>query len=407
MNFKAVPSNITKAGLYLFAFSLPVSHVPAQFGIGVAFLGWMGEGIVQNRWQLRWHPFFIPLTFYLTWNLFSAALSARPAHSLGAVLDNEWPLVVMLMMFWTIRNAVLLKRLVSALLIASFVAMVYAIWQTFGGLELYRHLQLDPMGSGYFRAVGFYGFYLTFAAFAMTIFFLSAALAVEVKSGRRWPYVITALVSFLAVVGTFARSIWLSFGTAIPLYAFTRGRKTGIAVSIALVVIVVAGFLTVPALRYRVESITDLGQNETRLNLWRTAFAISNDHPILGIGEDNWDHFFERYRVDGYYDTVVHPHNDYFSVLVSSGYPGLLAFVGMWCVALVAGYKVSRTTKDDARRAIALGSTFSLLGFLVGSFFQNYYGTFVNCLGWWLVVGLILTAQSLEDNGDGAKKEGS
>lgn len=392
---KTLPGKITRFGLFLFAFSLPISHVPVQFGIGFALLGWLGDGIFNKRWQVRWHFFFVPLMFYIVWNIIAAAISPRPLHSLGAVLDNEWPLLIMLMMFWTINDVQTLLKLVNTLLVTSSVTMAYAIWQTFGGVELYRNMQLDAMG-GYYRAVGFYGFYLTFAALAMSVFFLSVSLFAEEKNKKRWWYAASSLVSFLAVIGSFARSIWLSFAAAIPLFAFSRSRKIGIVSVVFLITITVVGVLTVPTLKDRLASVMDLSKNETRLNLWTSAIAMAKDYPVFGVGEDNWDFFFERYRVQGgYYDTTVHPHNDYFNTLISSGVPGLLAFVSMWVSALVAGFTTAKKATNEQVRAIALGATFSVLGFLVGSFFQNYYATFVNCLGWWFLAGLIFSAHAV------------
>jgi O-antigen ligase len=179
------------------------------------------------------------------------------------------------------------------------------------------------------------------------------------------------------------------------LFAFTRGRKAGIAVTIVLLVVIAGGILAVPALRYRAESIIEPGQNETRLNLWKTALKIAEHNPILGVGEDNWDLVFERYRVEGFYDTTVHPHNDYLTVLVSSGAPGFLAFLAMWVISMVTGFKAAKKTRSPILRAIALGATFSLLGLMIGGMFQNYYGTFINCLGWWFVIGLLLAADKL------------
>ncbi|MBM4161608.1 MAG: O-antigen ligase family protein [Ignavibacteria bacterium] len=399
-----LPQRIVITGFFLFAIGLPISHVPAQFGIGLSFLGWLLEGLINRRWQVRWHVVFVPISAYLLWNILSASLSERPAHSLAAVLDNEWPILIMVLLYWTSESSQRLFHLTVAFLISSAFAMVYGVWQTVGGVEFYRNVQLDPIGWGFYRAVGFYGFYLTFAALAMTVFFLSTALLVELKSKKRWLFGATALVSFLAVVGTFARSIWLSFAAAIPLFAFTRGKRTGMIVTASLLALLLVGVLTVPALRFRAASVVDLSQNETRLNLWKTAIRISEDYPLTGVGEDNWDHVFERYRVEGYYDTIVHPHSDYLSVLVSSGYPGLVAFVAIWGITLTAGFRASRGIQDEKLRAITLGSTFAVFGFLVGSLFQNYYGTFINCLGWWFVTGLLFAAHAASDRRQEVRK---
>jgi O-antigen ligase len=257
-------------------------------------------------------------------------------------------------------------------------------------------MPLDLMGSGLYRAVGFYSFYLTFAALAMAAFFFSTSFSFEF---RKWYFVVLSVLSFLAVVGSFARSMWLAFALAIPLFAFMRRRKLGAILSSVLLIVVIGGMLFVPTLRYRAGSILDAGQNETRLNLWKTAVKISESNPIIGIGEDNWDLMFERYRVAGYYDTTVHPHNDYLTVLVSSGIPGLLAFLSIWTVLLVTGFKSIVKMQNRTLRAVGWGGAFSLVGLLVGAMFQNYYGTFINCLEWWFVSGLLMTAVKLSAPG--------
>ncbi len=392
MRTESLYRKISHAGLLLFAFSIPISHVPAQFGIGLAFLGWLGEGLLNKNWALRWHPVFWGLIAYLTWNVVTAGLSERPAHSLGAVLDNEWPVFIMLMLYWNVDDDAFLNRIIHVFLLASAVAVLYSLWQVVGGVELYRGKALDQMGWGFYRAVGFYGFYLTFAAFAMTVFFFASSFSLEF---RKWHTTLLAGLSFLAVLGTFARSMWLSFLAAIPLFAFTRGKRAGMIVTGILLLLIVGGILTVPALRYRAESIIEPGQNETRLNLWKTALRVAEAHPILGVGEDNWDLVFERYRVDGYYDTTVHPHNDYLTVLVSSGIPGLLAFLSMWGISIAKGFRTALGARNRVARSAALAATFSLMGLLIGAMFQNYYGTFINCLGWWFVVGILMVAEHL------------
>ncbi len=396
MKRESVFKATTRFGILLFALSIPISHVPAQFGIGIAFVGWLGEGLINKKWRVCWHPVFIPLIVYLIWNILSAALSERPGHSLGAILDNEWPLFIMLMLFWTVNDEAFLRKVLMVFLSSVCVAVVYAVWQVVGGVELYRHMPLDPMGSGLYRAVGFYSFYLTFAALAMAAFFFSTSFSFEF---RKWYFVVLSVLSFLAVVGSFARSMWLAFALAIPIFAFMRRRKLGAILSSVLLIVVIGGMLFVPTLRYRAGSILDAGQNETRLNLWKTAVKISESNPIIGIGEDNWDLMFERYRVAGYYDTTVHPHNDYLTVLVSSGIPGLLAFLSIWTVLLVTGFKSIVKMQNRTLRAVGWGGAFSLVGLLVGAMFQNYYGTFINCLEWWFVAGLLMTAVKLSAPG--------
>ncbi len=405
MKLQDLPQQITRAGIFLFAATIAVSHVPAQFGIGFAVLGWLLEGILHKRWQWKWNWFFVPLGAYLVWNIISSALSPRPAHSLYAIVDNEWPMFIMLMMFWTVRDSRFLSRVMTAFFVSSSVAMSYAIIQSFVGVEYYRQLHLDPMGS-FYRAVGFYGFYLTFAAFAMAVFFLSASFLLEAEGRRTWTKFVLPVLSFSAVVLTFARSIWLSFIGAIPLLGFIRAKKRDWILVIALFAAFIASLVWVPTLRLRAESIFDLQANETRLNLWRTSLRISSDFRFVGIGEDNFDYYFERYKVPGYYDTTAHPHNDYLNVLINAGVPGLIFFLSMWGMVLRTGVITWKKGKNGLARGIALGGTLAVAGLLVGALFQDYYGTFVNCLEWWFVVGLLLAATNIVGEEEGRQDSG-
>ncbi|MBI2619751.1 MAG: O-antigen ligase family protein [Ignavibacteriales bacterium] len=396
---KYIGQKITDAGLSLFAVSIPISFVPAEFGIALACFGWIINGIISKSWKTRWHPFFIPLIAYLSWNVVAALLSERPFQSLVAVGDNEWPFVLMLMMFWTVSNDRTLKRLIVLFLASSAIAMFYAVWQTWYGVELYRNMPLTPI-DGLYRNVGFYGFYLTFAGFAMSVFFLATSLGIEIGRGRASWYPLLSFLSLLAIIGSFARSVWLGIVIVLPVLGFLKGRKTGAAAVLSLLFLTTFIIVVSPTIRDRAFSILDPGQNQTRINLWKTSLAITKEHPVFGIGQDNFVYFFDRYRIEGYYDSMVHPHNDYLNVLVSSGLPGLLAFLSLWGMAVRVGLKTGVRLKSGFVRGTAIGATLGLLGFLIGSLFQNYYGTFANCLGWWFLVGIIFTASRLADNED-------
>jgi hypothetical protein len=68
----------------------------------------------------------------------------------------------------------------------------------------------------------------------------------------------------------------------------------------------------------------------------------------------------------------------------------------MWGISLARGFRSGLGARSQLARATALAATFSLMGLMIGAMFQNYYGTFINCLGWWFVVGLLLVAEKLD-----------
>jgi len=387
-----LPKAMSRFGLYLFAFSIPISFVPAEFAIGIALLGWFLEGMVNKNWQFYPTKLFIPLLFYIGWNVIASSISPRPWHSLWALTDNEWPMFIMLLLYFVVDDMTVLKRIVHLWFFSASVSALYGIWQTFSGYQLHRPETLPQMGS-YFRAVGFNGFYLTFAGFIMSVFFVSLCISSQSGIERiRWKYIIVTVLSILAAIGTFARSIWLSFAVVIPIFGFLKGRRTGSLVTIVFLTLVLFCVICIPTIRERAYSTIVPSENQTRLNLWKTSIHMWKDSPLIGIGEDNFDYYFDRYKVEGYYDVTVHPHNDYLTILVSSGIPGLIAFLSMWFVILQAGFKTHKYSSTPFVKELALGSTLAIIGFMIGGFFQNYYGTFANCWGWWLMAGFTMAS---------------
>lgn len=386
------PKIMSRFGLYLFAFSIPISFVPAEFAIGITLLGWLLEGIFNGHWQYYPTKLFIPLIFYIGWNIIASSISPRPWHSLWALADNEWPLFIMLLIYFIVDDIEVLKRILHLWLFSASVSAIYGIWQTFSGYQLHRHETLAPMGN-YFRGVGFNGFYLTFAGFIMSVFLVS--FCISFQSGmvkNRWRYILVTLMSFMAALGTFARSIWLSFAVVIPIFGFVKGKRIGSIVTTIFLIIVLLCVIFIPTIRDRAYSSVVPSENQTRLNLWQTSLNMSKKFPLTGIGEDNFDYYFDRYKVEGYYDTTAHPHNDYLTILVSSGIPGLLAFLSMWFVIIKTGFKTRKYSSNPFLKELALGSTLAIIGFMIGGLFQNYYGTFANCWGWWLMAGFTMAS---------------
>jgi hypothetical protein len=71
--------------------------------------------------------------------------------------------------------------------------------------------------------------------------------------------------------------------------------------------------------------------------LWSTAFTISRDHPVLGIGPDNFRHTYGRSLGLAAWDERVHANNTYIEVLVGMGVIGVIALAWLLIAAVRAG----------------------------------------------------------------------
>jgi hypothetical protein len=83
-----------------------------------------------------------------------------------------------------------------------------------------------------------------------------------------------------------------------------------------------------------------------RLTLWKTALDISAEHPLLGIGPDNYRHVYGRYLGLVTWDTRVHANNMYLEALVGMGVVGLGAVVWLLAATFFGIWKRWQTASD-------------------------------------------------------------
>jgi O-Antigen ligase len=68
--------------------------------------------------------------------------------------------------------------------------------------------------------------------------------------------------------------------------------------------------------------------------LWATAVQIAREHPVTGIGPDNFRHTYGRYLGLAAWDTRVHANNTYIEVLAGMGAIGVIALLWLAVASL-------------------------------------------------------------------------
>lgn len=123
-----------------------------------------------------------------------------------------------------------------------------------------------------------------------------------------------------------------------------------------------------------------------RLALWSAALRITREHPLLGLGPDNFRHVYGRYLGLERFDDRVHANDMYLEILAGTGVLGFVAlvwFFGVWGLSLV------RRCRDVSGEALmpaaaALAAWLMIAGHgLVDSFlsFTTTYLSFAVVLG--------------------------
>ena len=132
--------------------------------------------------------------------------------------------------------------------------------------------------------------------------------------------------------------------------AAMRGRRAVAVLCGVLVLAAVVVFLVVGT--GRLTSLLDATQGTTffRLQLWQSSWSMLRDHPLLGVGLDNFLYHYRTYYVlpTAWEEfDLSHPHNLVLDFWLRLGLPGLLVFAWLVVAFFREGWQGYRRLPDS------------------------------------------------------------
>ena len=187
---------------------------------------------------------------------------------------------------------------------------------------------------------------------------LGLLLLSEFLSQGRGPWLGLLLTLFILMIGLVsARHRW----QAAALLALGATTLAGLA-----------AFFN-PALAQRFATFIHLGSDESinlRFVYYRAALRAIYDHPMVGIGFENFRNSYPHYRGadDTYFFSNMIPtmvHNGYLETALNSGIPALLLYLALVGTVLFRLAKALKFAKDPAQRDLLLCLFAALCAYLV------------------------------------------
>ncbi len=238
--------------------------------------------------------------------------------------------------------------------------------------------------------------------------------------------VVAIIAGIYASVLSLTRQSWLLIPLLIVVWLWlmrkTLKRKTWLLIASGLVATAIMGALWMPSsIKQGIDAgISDLQRYQVnqgdasswgaRLNMWRDAWTMFKQSPILGVGIG--DYTLERQRLidaklarEGY--AYGHAHSVFMHFLATTGIIGFIGLiVGIFYLPLAAFYKYWRHSNTDQDRFYALGGITTIVAFAAFGFSEGWLvrNPFVNDYALFVIVFMSSIAISFESRNDIGEK---
>jgi O-Antigen ligase len=126
-----------------------------------------------------------------------------------------------------------------------------------------------------------------------------------------------------------------------------------------------------------------------RMYLWSAAVRMVQAHPLLGVGPDNFRHFYGAELGLETWDERVQANNLYLEILADLGSLGLAAFVWVIARPLAATVRAFRSPAEDPSAYLRLAAGLPLIAFLVHGLADSFLAFTPTALLLWMMLGLL------------------
>ena len=254
-----------------------------------------------------------------------------------------------------------------------------------------------------FRIAGFYSHYETYAEVLQLIAALAVGMLIAIPTKRSGTALfLSAAIPLIAVtlILTSTRAALAGLSIAVAVMALASNSRRVVVAAVASIVIVLP--LALVAVEHsRGISVFDPEEGSTayRLEVWREAFGIIKDNPLVGIGKGSEGKLKESL---GLYDEgrlpPGHFHSTPVQIAVWWGLLGLIFYYSFMTMFVLQTWRLIKIVKSDSRWqlwGIALGGLGAIVAFNVSSFAHFNFGDGEVVMAFWLLTGLAFAVRRI------------
>lgn len=370
--------------IYAFALLSFISIAAGNIALGVATLLFFIYAY-KNKLEvpLELLGYFVCICLFVGSLLVSALFSDDLKLGLKTWADMRvWRMMPFLIIVLSVKNALKAKKILGLSMFGVSIGIACLIYQGITGDS---------------RAAGFFGHPMTFAGYLCIYLPLFLICFLEGNIFKRYNW-ITGLLFFAgcgALVFNGTRGAWIAIAPVILLVLIYYVSKKSLAALICLLLIGCAGIgLSYnKTFMWRINSITSTKyqSNTERVLIWKSAYKMFQDHPVLGVGLGQYkDNYQKKYiSPKAKEPKLAHAHSNFMQMLAENGLVGFIGFVSMVGYFIIASFR--RFWKTGNPYALMLSS--STLALVLQGLTEYNFGNSAVMKAFWLVTGCLLVLQ--------------
>jgi probable O-glycosylation ligase (exosortase A-associated) len=369
---------LTLFGLLLYllvitSYRLPLGEVAIMMSLG---------GVAFQRGAIRFPPYLGWLIAFAGWSVLVTTQTAYPDWAMPELIT----LIKLCLIVFAAANALQTPRQVRLFMV--FFLGCFALFPLRGAMFNFFLYHNDVQGRAIWNLL--YSNPNDLGAMALLQLSMATALLVaEPKGWVRWSARAGVIALPMLILMTQSRGVFLGLAVFIAIAFFGQRRRVRLALRLAVVAGILASvapssvWTRMQTLRSATNTSTldqvdgENGSARQRYEIWRVAFKIIRDHPVTGVGFGAYRPTHEQYAADVEFNPTAQgardTHSLYFNVLAETGFPGLVLYLGMVGVVLLAAERTrrrcTRVFETGAKQLLLLEA--GLLSFLVASIFGS------------------------------------